>query len=388
MKKVPGFVWSLLACVLCVVVTAAVCLLVADNGTTSDKYLEILHIIESSYYREQDLTSLEDAAAKAMVAALHDDASYYMTSKEYEEYKLTMANQYVGIGITTEYSERYGYLSVISVTPGSPADEVHIKIGNLIAKINDTDVSQYTPEQLTDLIRSFDENKAEQDKYFTITLLNTQGGKAEVRVKCELIYAEPVYYYMVPDSAVENGTTTIGYIQIKNFDDSAAVSLSNAIAELQKSGAQSLIFDVRGNQSGKPGELAEILDSLLPRQDLFLLRDRLGKETTYTSGAASLEMPMVIIVDENTSCAAEVFASVMQQAGIEVVGRRTAGSAQSQMIVEMEDGSALRLSQYEYLTPDKKSMTDLDGVSPDIISYMIEDSDMDVQLEAAINFLQ
>lgn len=387
MKKVPGFVWSVLACVLCVVVTAAVCLLAADNGTTSDKYLEILHIIESTYYHEPDLTSLEDASAKAMVAALNDDASYYMTDKEYEEYKLTMANQYVGIGITTEYSERYGYLSVVSVTPGSPADEAHIKIGNLIAKVNDIDVSQYTPEQLTDLMRSFDENEAENDKYFTLTLLNTQGGKAEVRLKCELIYFEPVYYSMVADSADENATTTIGYIQIKNFDDSAAVSLANAIEALQKSGAQSLIFDVRDNQSGKPGELAEILDSLLPRQDLFLLRDRVGKETMYASGAACLEMPMVVIVNENTSCAAEIFACVMQQAGIEVVGRRTAASAQSQAIVEMEDGSALRLSQYEYLTPDKKSMTDLDGVSPDIVSYMIDDSDMDVQLEAAIDFL-
>lgn len=389
MKKVPGFVWSLLACVLCVVVTAAVCLLAADNGATSDKYQEILRIIESDYYREEELTPLEDAAAKAMVAALNDDASYYMNSKEYEQYKLTMSNQYVGIGVTTEYSERYGYLSVVSVTPGSPADQAHIKIGNLIAQVNDIDVSQYSPEQLTELMRSFDDNEAESDKYFELTLLNTQGGKATVQVKCELIYAEPVYFYMLVDTSSSDTpiTTDIGYIQIKNFDDSAAVSLTNAVSELQKSGAKSLIFDVRDNQSGKPGELAEVLDSLLPQGDLFLLRDRMGKETTYTSGPAGLEMPMVVLVNENTSCAAEIFACAMQQAGIEIVGRRTAASAQSQTIVEMEDGSAIRLSQYEYLTPDKKSMTDLDGVFPDIVSYMIDDSDMDVQLEAAIDFL-
>ena len=66
-----------------------------------------------------------------------------------------------------------------------------------------------------------------------------------------------------------------------------------------------------------------------------------------------------------------------------VVGRRTPGSAQSQVIVELSDGSAVRLSKFEYLTPDKKSMTDLGGVTPDIASYQIEDSDLDVQLEAA-----
>ena len=381
MKKVPGFVWSLLACVVCIVATAAVCLLAGDKGGSSDKYLEILHIINTTFYKEQDLTPMEDASAKAMVDALGDQASYYMNSREYEEYKLAMSNQYVGIGIVTEYSERYGYLSVLSVTPGSPADEVHIKVGNLIALVNDIDVSQYTPEELNDLLRSYEENEKESDRYFTITLLSTIGGKAEVRLKCELIYAEPVYYSMIEDS-------NIGYIQIKNFDDSSAVSLANAISDLQRSGAQSLIFDVRDNVSGKPGELAEVLDSLLPRCDLFLLRDRTGKETTYTSGNSRLEMPMVVMVNENTSCAAEIFACVMQQAGIQIVGRRTAGSAQSQVIVEMEDGSAVRISQYEYLTPDKKSMTDLDGVLPDIASYQIADSDLDVQLEAAIDLLE
>ena len=378
MKKVPGFVWSLLACAICVVVTAAVCLITADKGSSSDKYLEILNIIDNTYYKDQDSTPLEDASAAAMVASLEDEGSYYMTRSQYEDYKLEMSNQYVGIGIATEYLERYGYLSVITVTPGSPADQAHIKIGNLIAAVNDIDVSLYSPEQLNDLIRSFDEAENEEDKYFTIRLLNTQGGKAEVRLKCELIYAEPVYYY-IPDK------TAIGYIQIKNFDDSAAVSLKNAISELQSLGVNSLILDVRDNTTGKPGELAEALDLLLPKGDMFLLRDRSGKETSYSSGSSYIKLPMVVLVNENTSSAAEVFAAVMQQAGYKIIGRRTAANALSQVIVELEDGSAVRISKYEYLNPDKKSMADLGGVAPDVVSYQIADSDMDVQLEAALD---
>lgn len=381
MKKVPGIIWSLLACVICIVATAAVCLLSADKGSTSDKYLEILRIIDTTYYKEQDLSVMEDASASAMVSSLQDGASYYMNKKEYENYKLAMSNQYVGIGITTEPSERYGFLTVVSVTPGSPADQAHIKIGNMIAAVNDINVSQYTPDQLSDLIRSFDDNEKEEDKYFTLTLLNTQGGKAVVRVKSELIYAEPVYCSMVE-------RTDIGYIKIKNFDDSAAVSLKNAVAELINVGAKHLVIDVRDNTSGKPGELAEALDYLLPKGDLFLLRDRLGKETTYSSGSSSVNLPMVVIVNENTSCAAEVFACIMQQAGYRIVGRRTAANAQSQVIMELEDGSAIRISKYEYLTPEKKSMTDLGGVAPDIVSYQISDSDMDVQLEAALDTIE
>ena len=381
MRKVPKIVWSILACVVCIVATAAVCLLNADKGNTSDKYLEILSIINNDYYKEVDMTGMEDASAAAMVAALGDEGSYYMTQKQYEEYKLTMTNQYVGIGITTEFNERYGYLSVISVTPGSPADQAHIKIGNMVAYVNDINVSQYSPEQLNDLMRSFDENEKEEDKYFTLRLLNSQGGKADVKVKCELIYAEPVYYSMVED-------TLIGYVLIKNFDDSSAASFKNVMDELKKMGALSVIIDVRDNVSGKPGELSEILDYLLPKGDMFLLRDRSGKETTYSSGNSSVSTPIAVIVNENTSCAAEVFASVMQQAGYKIVGRRTAAQAQSQTIVELGDGSAVRLSRYEYLTPDKKSMADLGGVSPDVVSYQIEDSDMDVQLEAALDLFE
>ena len=380
MRKVPGFVWSLLACVICIVVTAAVCLAAANKAGSSDKYLEILNIVSGSYYKEQDLSELEDASAAAMLASLGDGSSYYMTRAEYEEYKLEMSNQYVGIGIITEFNERYGYLSVVSVTPGSPADQAHIKIGHLVAAVNDIDVSLYSPDQLNSLIRSFDENENEEDKYFTIRLLNTQGGKAEVTLKCELIYAEPVYYFVYE-------RTTIGYLQIRNFDDSAAVSLKNAVAALRNAGAQSLIIDVRDNTTGKPGELAEALDFLLPKGDLFLLRDRSGKETAYTSGSSSVTMPMVVMVNENTSAAAEVFASVMQQAGYKIVGRRTAANALSQVIVELADGSAVRISRYEYLNPDKKSMADLGGVSPDIVSYQISDSEMDVQLEAALDIV-
>ena len=381
MRKVPKIVWSILACVVCIVATAAVCLLNADKGNTSDKYLEILSIINNDYYKEVDMTGMEDASAAAMVAALGDEGSYYMTQKQYEEYKLTMTNQYVGIGITTEFNERYGYLSVISVTPGSPADQAHIKIGNMVAYVNDINVSQYSPEQLNDLMRSFDENEKEEDKYFTLRLLNSQGGKADVKVKCELIYAEPVYYSMVED-------TLIGYVLIKNFDDSSAASFKNVMDELKKMGALSVIIDVRDNVSGKPGELSEILDYLLPKGDMFLLRDRSGKETTYSSGNSSVSTPIAVIVNENTSCAAEVFASVMQQAGYKIVGRRTAAQAQSQTNVELGDGSAVRLSRYEYSTPDKKSMADLGGVSPDVVSYQIEDSDMDVQLEAALDLFE
>ena len=380
MKKIPGFVWSLLACLVCILVTAAACMVLLDKKASSDKYLEVIDIVENSFYKESETTGMADASAKAMIAALGDPSSFYMTADEYEDYKLAMTNQYVGIGITTEYSEKYSLLSVSSVSPGSPADMAHIKVGNLIYAVDNTNVANYTPEQLLGLFQSYEAREKEEDRYFTIHLLNTQGGKAEVRVRCKLIYSEPVVYDIVED-------TSFGYVKIINFDDSAAVSLRSAVKELQARNASALILDVRDNQTGKPAELSDALDFLLPKGDLFLLRERNGSETTYSSGNDFVGMPMVVICNENTVDAAEMFTCVMQQAGVTIVGRRTAGSALSQSIMELEDGSAVRISRYVYLTPDKKSMEELGGVTPDVPSYLIKDSDMDVQLEAAKDVL-
>lgn len=201
-----------------------------------------------------------------MVASLGDPASYYLPASEYEEYKLTLTNQYIGIGVTTQYNENYGYLTVLSVTPGSPADQAHVKVGNMIASVDSIDVSTYTPEQFDELLRSYDAKETEAEKYFTLHLLNTQGGKADAKMKCELIYAEPVVYYILDSDANKaNSSSSVGYLRIRNFDDSAAASVKTAVAALQDSGATSLIIDVRDNTSGKPAEMADALDYFLPK---------------------------------------------------------------------------------------------------------------------------
>jgi len=381
MKRVPRFVWTIAACLVCIVITAVACLLSADKGASSDKYLEIIKVINENFYEEREVADLEDASARAMLASLEDPWSYYMTTEEYAEYTLSATNQYIGIGITTEFSEKYGYLAVTYVAPGSPADLAHIKVGNMIEAVGNTDVSAYTPEQLDELFRSYDAMEEEEKKYFTVHLLNSQGGRASATLKCELIYAEPVTYSTVQD---EYGNYSVGYCIINNFDDSSAASLKKAVEALTKQGVKSLILDVRNNSGGKTAELAEALDYLLPKGDLFVLRDRNEKEVTYSSGNSSVKLPLVVMINENTACEAEMFAQVLQENGTCIlVGTATGGNSQSQTTVELADGSAVRISKYMYLTTERKTLEELGGVKPNITSYDIEDSTLDVQLEAA-----
>ena len=122
-------------------------------------------------------------------------------------------------------------------------------------------------------------------------------------MKCELIYAEPVVYYILDSDANKaNSSSSVGYLRIRNFDDSAAASVKTAVAALQDSGATSLIIDVRDNTSGKPAEMADALDIFLPKGDLFLLRDRDGEgDDLFVRRDSYLNMPMVVLVNENTT---------------------------------------------------------------------------------------
>ena len=371
MNKVPRIVWTLLACVFCIVVTAACCLLIGDNSITSDKYLEVIQALEDNSVYEIDAVSLQDASASAIVSSLDDSWSYYMSPEDYAEYQLYASNEFVGIGVTTAYNSKYGYLYVTSVTEKSPAALAQIEVGNMITAVNGTDISSFTPDDLEGYLKSFGEDE------FELSLLNAQGGVRSVRLACQIIYLSPVTWELLEDGV-------IGYIKISNFEAGCGDAVKAAIEYLKKEGARSLIFDVRDNPGGLVTELKNVLDLLLPKGDLFICRDKLGREVVYSSDSAHEELPMVVTVNTASENEAEMFAAVIQNFGAAtVVGQRTSGNGHNQIIVELSDKSAVRISRYVYLTAERKDLQTLGGVVPDIKSSPFEDSSLDVILEAA-----
>lgn len=369
-KKVPHFVVTLICCLVCVVATAAATLVIGDKGATSDKYLEIIKILQEDSIGDVEAKELEDSSASAMVATLNDDWSYYLTDEEYSEYLLDEANQYLGIGVTTEYNAKYGYLSVTSVTADSPASRAQIEVGNLITTVNNTDVSDFTPDDLKGYLKSFG------DQSFRLGLMNAQGGVRTVELTCQIIYAPPVTWRMEDN--------IIGYIIISNFDTGCCEYLKQAMSDLKDHGARSFLMDIRGNPGGNVEELAAVLDYLLPKGDLFICRDRNGKDTVYSSGSDSQNERMVVMINGKTENEAEMFALVMQSYGAAtIVGERTSGNGHSQVVTPLQDGSAIRLSKYTFYSTERKSLEALGGVTPDIRSTAIADSSLDVILEAA-----
>ncbi len=346
-------IMKVLSYVLVALVAVAATLAVAAFGGVRGEYskLEQLQaLIERCFIGEVDQTAMEDAAANAMVEALGDRWSYYISAEDYAVYLEQMNNAYVGIGVTIQVREEADGLDVTEVTPGGAADAAGIKAGDVIIAVDGKSIAGMEIAEVRNLIRG------EENTQVQVTV-NREGEEQSFTVTRKEIQTPVATAVMLKDN--------IGLVTIENFDARCAEETMAAIEELKQQGAVKLIFDVRFNPGGYKDELVKILDYLLPEGVLF--RSELYNGTTEqdTSDAACLEMPMAVLVNGDSYSAAEFFAAALQEYnwGL-VVGQQTVGKGYFQNTFALSDGSAVGLSVGKYYTPKGVSLADV-GVTPD-----------------------
>lgn len=369
--------------VLVAVLAAVLATAAAERGRTVSKLDQLEGLIDSRFIGEADPTALEDAAAAAMVKATGDRWSYYIPADEYAAYEERTANAYVGIGITIMRAEDETGFQVLSVTPGSPAEESGVMAGDLLVQVEGQSVADMDAAAVHNLVRG------EEGSYVSLVFLRT-GDALSVSVERRKIQA-PVAVYELLDNK-------IGLVTIANFDDRCAKETLSAIEALRGRGAEKLIFDVRNNPGGYAHEMVKVLDYLLPAGDLFRTVTYDGKENVDTSDAKYLDMPMAVIVNGSSYSAAEFFAAALQEYGAAVVvGENTTGKGYFQSTYRLSDGSAVALSIGKYFTPKGVSLADV-GVTPDVRSLVDEETagaiyngtlapDKDPQIQAAVRAL-
>ena len=373
--------WALiLACVLCVGVTYGLTVQrergrigSEENYSQAMKYLEIKNVIDEKYVGTVNEENVSAAAFDAMVSALGDQWSYYMSPSEYSAYKLYSANQYVGLGVQVDKDAETGGLKITGVNSGTPADNAGLEAGDIILAVAGTDITGMTVGDARSFISS---NLGESVK---LKIRDKDGSESELSVNCELIYTSPVTYRMLSGS--------IGYVQILNFDSGAADAAVKAIETLLGQGALGFVFDVRTNPGGLLSELTTLLDYLLPSGNIFISVDKAGNQTPTESDSVCLDMPMAVLVNADTYSAAEFFAAALQDYNwAEIVGERTTGKSRSQQTIELSDGSAVHLSTARYLTPAGIDLAEQGGLIPD--QEVALTATGDAQLNAALSAVQ
>ena len=133
----------------------------------------------------------------------------------------------------------------------------------------------------------------------------------------------------------------VGYIAVYNFDETSAAKTIEAIERVRAQGARALLFDVRYNPGGLKSELLRVLDYLLPEGDLFRSEDYQGNVRVDVSVAACVDLPMAVLVNQDSYSAAEFFAAALSEYGAaKTVGTRTCGKGYFQTTKPLSDGSA------------------------------------------------
>ena len=372
-KKRFSLIHLLLLVLLTVVVTVGVGLGVLYQmvGKEGLSLLEGLHLINEKFVGEYGEGEVVDAALEGMVEGLGDRWSYFLTEEEYEAQNQRRTNQYVGVGVTVNYTSEEG-LQIVEVTAGGPAEEAGLQPGELITAVDGF--------SLAGEARYEGANKIQGEEGTTVSLevRGTDGQTRTVEVKRTKLETDPVSAEMLENN--------VGYVRLSNFYDRSADRLKEEVTRLKEEGATALVFDMRNNGGGYLSQLTDMLDFLLPEGPIFITRDRAGNEKVTQSDASCVDLPMAVLVNADTYSAAEFFAAELQEWGVAViVGEPTSGKGYSQQTFELPNGSAVAISTGAYFTGSGTSLIGT-GLTLDKEVYLTDQGD--AQLEAALELLK
>ena len=360
--------WKIVLAILCAFVIAAGSFIAAvqylntryaaalsareEDSPVQAKAAEVQEIIETYFIDDYDEDTLADGAASGMVDATGDEWSYYLSADEVSAYEESMANAYVGVGITITEDAEAGGMRVEVVVSGGPAEEAGIRVGDLLLAVEGEDVLPIGIDGTRNLVRG--EEGTRVNMHFS-----RNGSEYDVSVERRSIETPVVTGELLDGS--------IGYVKIDNFDERSAAETIAFVKDLIGQGVEALLFDVRFNPGGYADELVKVLDYLLPEGDLFRSVDYAGREEVDTSDASCVELPMAVLVNEDSYSAAEFFAAALQEyEWATIVGSQTYGKGNFQTAFYLSDGSMVNLSIGKYYTPGGKSLSET-GVTPDVV---------------------
>ena len=360
--------WKIVLAILCAFVIAAGSFIAAvqylntryaaalsareEDSPVQAKAAEVQEIIETYFIDDYDEDTLADGAASGMVDATGDEWSYYLSADEVAAYEESMANAYVGVGITITEDAEAGGMRVEEVVSGGPAEEAGIRAGDLLLAVEGEDVLTLGIDGTRNLVRG--EEGTRVNMHFS-----RNGTEYDVSVERRSIETPVVTGELLDEN--------IGYVKIDNFDERSAAETIAFVKDLIGQGAEALLFDVRFNPGGYADELVKVLDYLLPEGDLFRSVDYAGREEVDTSDASCVELPMSVLVNEDSYSAAEFFAAALQEyEWATIVGSQTYGKGNFQTAFYLSDGSMVNLSIGKYYTPGGKSLSET-GVTPDVV---------------------
>ena len=337
-----------------------------------DSLQEIDTLVHENFYGDIDENDINNGILKGYISGLNDKYSRYLTADEYTDEKSDNAGEMTGLGITVKKDDS-GYIKVTEIMPDSPASESDIKIDDLIVSVNGNDVLETGFEKSMEIM-------SEKDNTEVSIIVRRDGVD-----KTYKLTRRPIEMVTVTGEMLDN---YIGYIKISGFKQNTHQQFNDALDEIIQNGAKGIIFDLRENGGGLVDALEDCLDPLLPEGTIATAEYSDGNSKTIVySDKSEINIPMVVIVNEHTASAAELFAASLKDFGkADIVGETTYGKGVMQSTIELSNGGAVVLTIAKYKTTISECYDGI-GITPDYIVQNEDEDDDDDQYNKALEVI-
>lgn len=336
-------------------------------------------VIDKYYMGEREEEAESDGIYKGIVGSLGDRYAEYFTKEELQRSREDNAGEFSGIGCTIGMDQDVGVCYIAAIMEGYAAEEAGLKEGDYFLEVDGEDATGWTSSEVASHV------KGETGTSVNIKVLR---GTEELDFTVKRVKVE----VNTVDSRMENEENKIGYIRISEFDEITVPQFKEAKEELEKEGMKALILDLRSNPGGLVDSCAEIASEMLPKGVIAYSDTKDGQHFEWESdGKHEIDIPVIILVNDNTASAAEILTGAMRDYGKAVVmGTTTFGKGIIQNTYGLGDGTAVEFTVGQYYLPGGETIHEI-GIDPDIEveldaeAYLRDGSDN--QLDAALQEL-
>lgn len=366
-------------------------------------------IIDQRFLYDVDAKELESGIYRGLMSGLDDPYAVYYDTEEYERLEESVSGTYYGIGVLVSQNIKTGLVTAAKVFAGSPAEKAGMLPGDILYKVGDVDVTSMDIDIIvSNYIKGMEG---------TVVRLTVLRGTEYVELK---MVRGKVEVPTVEHKLLEDQT---GYVIVSQFDLPTAAQFIKAVEEMEAQGMKRLVIDLRGNPGGVLDSAVDMAAYLLPEDKMngtiVYTEDKDGKGERYfckdgkicyesTNPQSStnprypkkdghqLDLPMAVLINENSASASELFAGCLQDYGwAKIVGTTSFGKGIVQNLIPLTDGSAIKLTTERYFTPRGFCLHEI-GITPDVEVELNEElltkiaiaPEEDNQLQRAIETLK
>lgn len=330
---------------------------------------QTMNLVENNYFYDISKEQVLEGLLKGLFYNLDNNSNYY-TKSEFQDLIGNISGDLVGIGVYLR--EENNRIIIDNVIKNGPADKSGIKPGDIIISINNKNIKGLNIDEVINLI------KGKQNSKVVLGIQRKGSETLSFNILRQIIQLNPIEY-----SILENNT---GYLKINQFTEHSYNNIVPALNELDKKNVSNLIVDLRNNPGGLLDQVIDISQLFIPEGPIVHVKYKNDIQRTHYSTLKKSKYNIVVLINENSASASEIFAGAIQDRGVgTIIGVTSYGKGTVQQIISLPKGDGIKLTIAEYLTPNRRNINNK-GIVPDII-VTNQNNGIDKQLNKALEVL-